>query len=40
MKLINVEPKENYIVRVYLDNQSIIVERGHWVKIALKSLKH
>ena len=24
MKLINAEPKENYIVRVYLDNQSIL----------------
>lgn len=24
MKLINVEPKENYILRVYLDNQSIV----------------
>ncbi len=24
MKLINVEPKENYILRVYLGNQSIV----------------
>ena len=24
MKLINVEPKDNYILRVYLDNDSIV----------------